>query len=425
MLDYANLRIAIVRNSESLPSDTSGARLWRSGLYAKYLHDKGYSVDWYTSSFDHYNGKQRTTVEKFEVGSSLHNRIKLVKTCGYNRNVSLKRFWDHACFAFKTFFLMKKAERPDLILCSYPTPDSCFAVMLFGKIYGVPVVLDVRDQWPDVFYEKRTGMKLFVSKLALLPYIVLKKISLSKSDTIMAANQDFLNWALRTANRTQSSSDFVNYIPFEAPQLTDKHYVECNEILCSSEFNKKSYLFTFAGTIGQMFDFDALYQSLDNGLIPDQNVGFLICGRGSELQNLKDKFSRFTCVYFTGQLDSRTVFALLQKSTALLAPYRDMANFRNHLPNKFMEYCAAGKPLVSSLTGYASKLLIDNEFGETYRTPNEFADIIRTYMCDDEKRHLHGENSRIMYQTIFNPKSILADMEKQLLSTIEKYKKGN
>src|SRR5204863_5451667 len=40
---------------------------------------------------------------------------------------------------------------PDVILCSYPTIELCDAAVSYGRFHGVPVVLDIRDLWPDIF----------------------------------------------------------------------------------------------------------------------------------------------------------------------------------------------------------------------------------------------------------------------------------
>ena len=40
--------------------------------------------------------------------------------------------------------------RPDLILCSYPTIELSVEAVRYGRTHGIPVVLDVRDLWPDI-----------------------------------------------------------------------------------------------------------------------------------------------------------------------------------------------------------------------------------------------------------------------------------
>ena len=74
--------------------------------------------------------------------------------CGYSSNVSLARFRDHRQVA-ERFAAAAAAEprRPDIIVAGLPTIELCLESTRYGKQRGVPVVLDMRDMWPDVFLE--------------------------------------------------------------------------------------------------------------------------------------------------------------------------------------------------------------------------------------------------------------------------------
>jgi len=45
--------------------------------------------------------------------------------------------------------LTKNEVPPHIILCTLPTIDLYFATTIYGKKVRVPVVLDIRDMWPD------------------------------------------------------------------------------------------------------------------------------------------------------------------------------------------------------------------------------------------------------------------------------------
>ena len=54
---------------------------------------------------------------------------------------------------FNEIALSNHIEFPDLILCAYPAIELSRAGVQFANKIGVPVVVDIRDLWPDIFVE--------------------------------------------------------------------------------------------------------------------------------------------------------------------------------------------------------------------------------------------------------------------------------
>lgn len=414
-------KIVIVRNSESLPNDVSGGRFWRSGLYVKWLFNRGHDVRWMISSFDHYNQRNRRQILPFDNESELHKTVEMISTCGYTKNVSVKRLWDHFSFGVKVFFKLCLNEKPDVIVCSFPTPESSFFVSLYGRLFGVPVVLDIRDKWPDVFLEtQRHSLKKLVVSGMLLPYFVMKKLSMKMATSLVAANPDFLNWGISAAGRAKSEKDFVSFIPFEIPKTQQKNFDESGLIFQRANVADGELVITFAGTLGQMFSFEALKSVVYRCRSDQLALKFILCGQGSSLERLKKEFSDFPEVFFPGQVSASTVFCLLKRSDLLLAPYKEMDNFKNHLPNKFMEYCAAGRPILSSLSGYAKGIINDNRIGKTYTDEVSLYEAIVYYSSDSATLVEHSINAENLYKSVFHPSIILNDFEERLTRTVIK-----
>jgi glycosyltransferase involved in cell wall biosynthesis len=100
----------------------------------------------------------------------------------------------------------------------------------------------------------------------------------------------------------------------------------------------------------------------------------------------------------------------------LLAPYKDLDNFRNHLPNKFMEYSSSGKPMLSSLRGTASDFLEEHQCGITYADGDELFSAIDKYSSNNDMCEQHASNARKMYLERFHPDVIMSGLEKWLRS---------
>lgn len=398
-------KIIIVRNSEVLPSD-KGGRLWRSGMYAKYFLSEGKKVDWVVSSFDHYNKLQRT---REYIGED----VVMLNSPGYRANVSIARIIDHLIFSIKLFWYLCKQKNVEFILCSYPTPESSFMSVLVGKIKKIPVVIDIRDLWPDVFLDTTSSKFFNIKRFLLSPYNFMLKFSMRNASIVMAVNKEFLSWGQKYRKEESKKNDFISFIPFEEPEVTPNDKEIASKILKDSKFDDNSLLIVFGGTIGSMFEFDTLLEALKISKENDFKVNVLICGNGESLDFWKRKFEGLNNVYFSGRVKANVLFALLAKADLLFACYKNISGFYGHLPNKFMEYCSAGKPIVNGLKGYAADLIDDYNSGMNYNNANELYEIFNFY-SQKENLTIHSTNARLLYEKKFHPDVIFSDLKKNL-----------
>ena len=59
-------------------------------------------------------------------------------------------------------------------------------------------------------------------------------------------------------------------------------------------------------------------------------------------------------------------------------------NFRLNAPNKFGEYLSASLPILVSVSGIMSELLLENDCGYEYKSSDELVDLINKYYESDE-----------------------------------------
>jgi len=121
-----------------------------------------------------------------------------LKTPGYRRNISMSRFIDHMVFGFKAgFFIIKERKKIKTIFASHPTVDGAFVSVILGRIFGIKVIVDVRDLWPDLFYDivGKAPISKLLLKLALFPYTLMTIITFSIARNISAPTGSYLEWA--------------------------------------------------------------------------------------------------------------------------------------------------------------------------------------------------------------------------------------
>ena len=98
-------------------------------------------------------------------------------------------------------------DPPDAIIVSLPTLELALEAVNYGKMRNIPVIVDIRDLWPDVF-------ETVVPKFAhwLLKYItgpMKKKLAevCENATAIFGITEEYLKWGLSKSNRQRTKDD--------------------------------------------------------------------------------------------------------------------------------------------------------------------------------------------------------------------------
>ena len=144
------MKIWIMKTGEPIPTSQNKDRLMRMGMLAEELNKRGHNVIWFSNTFDHLK-KQQLYNKDTIVNVTDNYSIYLIHAMGYKRNISVSRIINHKVIAKKFSRIAKKLDKPDLIYASFPTIDYAEEAIKYGKRNNVPVIIDIRDLWPDIF----------------------------------------------------------------------------------------------------------------------------------------------------------------------------------------------------------------------------------------------------------------------------------
>jgi glycosyltransferase involved in cell wall biosynthesis len=161
----------------------------------------------------------------------------------------------------------------------------------------------------------------------------------------------------------------------------------------------------FAGSFGRSYDLAPLLEAART-FAGDPSVQFVIAGDGERGAAWRDAARGSPNVVLTGWVDGPKVAALLDGASIGVAAYAEGA--LQGLPNKLLEYLAAGIPVVSSLAGEAAALLARHECGLTYaaREPATLLSALETLLHDADARQRMGRNARATYLDQFTSERI-------------------
>lgn len=384
------MRIWIVTVGETLPTDGHGDdRLLRAGILATMLAQRGKDVVWWSSTFDHVRKQQRFPGDtSFRLESGV--LLKLLHGCGYARNVSLKRLVDHAMLARKFTRQAGDMPRPDVILCSLPPLELPVAATRYGERHRVPVIIDVRDLWPDLFLELVPHWARATANVFLAPMWKQARQACRKATTITGNSPHFVDWGIALAGRARTPWDrhFWHGYAARTPghdQLQAAYAFWSRWGVASSD---EVFTACFFGAIGPQSELETVIEAARLLERSEKQFRFVLCGKGDRLDALRKEAADCPSVIFPGWIGAPEIWTLMRMSAVGLAVYRSNVGYVSNLPNKPIEYLSAGLPVISSLSGFLEDFLAQHGCGATF--PNGNAQCLAGLLSD-----LHDDRARL------------------------------
>lgn len=411
------MNIWIVTVGEPIPTDAEGVRLLRSGILASLLHEKGHKVTWWNSSFDHNRRILRTNrTEKFCFKKDFD--IFLLYGGGYKKNISFQRFYDHYLIAREFKKESRNLPKPDIILCSLPTVELSYQVAKYKKEFKIPYLLDIRDLWPDIFYDYVPGFLRPLLKLILYPLQYQVTYACKNADGILGHTGLFVDWGISRAERAKSFYD--RDFPFGYPTKTWPN----EEIQLALEnwrargisHVENGLIVCFFGTIASQFDLETVIKAASILEGKGYSFKFVLCGDGDYLHAFKELANGVESIVFPGWVDSLEIRALLELADLGIAPYFNNAGFGMSLPNKIIEYLSGGIPIISSLEGFYLDFIKKFHCGWSYKLndPQELANLLERILENKNELKKYSENAEYTFNKYFRAEDIYSDMIKHL-----------
>lgn len=358
------MRVWLIQTGEPLPIDGEAPRLLRTGIMARALAARGHDVTWWCSTFNHWTKSHRyqtnTTVEVSD-----RYRLRLLHSPGYRRNVSFSRIVDHRVLA-RTFDREIHVEgEPDVILCSFPTIEMADVVTDFGKQRGIPVIIDVRDLWPDAFLSFVSGPLKPLAKVLLAGMYRKTRRALQRCDAIVGVSQSYLEWGLFQSGRLRQENDAVFPLGYERASPSSGELEAAEKNLRHAGVDPSRTICWFIGTFGRTYDLETVIDAARRLHEKNDNrAQFVLSGEGGNVEECRRHARGLDNVIFTGWLDSNAIEWMMRSAGIGLAAYA--ADAPQGLPNKLFEYLSAGLPILSSLGPEARALLETQRCGVTY-----------------------------------------------------------
>ena len=405
------VRIWLITVGEPLPIDGKNDRLLRTGILANILEQEGHEVLWWTSSFDHVRKCQRCGTDSTKALGDRY-RITMLHANGYRNNISIARLLNHRGVAEKFRRFSEVQQKPEIILCSLPTVELCIQAVHYGRKNHIPVVIDVRDLWPDIITEIAPGWAQGAMKLLLASMYRDVREACKKATAIFALTPEFLRWGLSYAGRDAGNLDRVFPMGYTSISPIREEVEEATARWRSLGVNKEEFNVCYFGAIGHQSDFETVIAAAKILLKGPRIFRFVICGSGDMFEYYKKMGAGCSNVLFPGWINRTDIWSLMRISSMGLVAFVNKANYTLNLPNKPIEYFSAGLPIVSSLSGVLERLLSENHCGVTYEEgrPDSLAEALVRLYDDRDALEIMSRNSRALYERSFVAERVYEEM---------------
>jgi glycosyltransferase involved in cell wall biosynthesis len=384
------VNVWVVKTSEMLATDSDNGRLLRSGIVANMLDERGHRVTWWMSTFDHANRRNRTPTELTRPFGT-RGTIRMLYSPGYRASISFARLRDHTLWGRAFGAAVESAARPDVILCAYPTIEAAAVCVAYGARHGVPVVLDLRDMWPDIFSEYAPAPLRPLAQALLWPWRARARAALRGATALFGITDEFLAWGLRFAGRPQNAWDGAFMLAFPDPlpaspvdpaaQSAESFWDE-RGVTAGNAFN----VVLVGSMTKRRFEMPTVLAAARELQHDAGQVKFILAGDGDDLQEYRREAAHCANVEFPGWLSAAQIRSLLARAHLGLVPYRNTPDLLMSVPNKVGEYFAAGVPVATCLHGTLARLLAQRRCGMQFEAqqPETLVALVRRLRADAE-----------------------------------------
>lgn len=391
------MNIWTIKEGEPLPIDECPGRQMRCGIISKMLVERGHNVTWWTSDFFHQTkNRLRHADTVIEISDQFRLHMLHAKTV-YKQNISFKRIVYSMQLGKALRKAMMKMDKPDVIICAFPLIDFAYEATLYAKRNDIPIIVDVRDFWPDIIWERFPKNLQSLAKHACKFLVMKTDYVMKNADVVIGTTPKSMEF-VATHGRLQKKDDGIYYLAYKEKNWSDGEKEKAEKYWKEKGISKDDFLLCWTGQISlQRTDFEMVCDVIAE--LP--SCKFVICGDGVSRQELEGKYRHCENIIFPGFLNQEELEALMKIASVGVIPNRDTFDFRDTINNKAIEYMAGSLCIFTTLKGLLRDIVERNEFGLYFENRTELKSYIEKMVHAPELLEKYKQNSRKYYEDHF------------------------
>ena len=288
---------------------------------------------------------------------------------------TVRRIANYVSYMLSAVLASLRLPRPDVILATSPQFFCGWAGVLASRLRRVPLVLEIRDIWPESI--QAVGALGNRRLLRLLEWLE-RKMYLS-AHHIVAAGQGYRDNIVGKANVASRISVITNGVDLRrfAPRSPDVDFLHARGLT-------GKFVCSYVGTIGMAHGLGVVVEAAK--ILAGKgrsDVGFCLVGDGASRRWLEEEAERAgvsDLVVFTGRQPKERIPAILASSDACLIHLKRCKLFGTVIPSKIFETLAMARPIIMGVQGEAQAIVMQAGGGVPMEpdSPQSLVDAVET-----------------------------------------------
>ena len=205
-------------------------------------------------------------------------KVNLIKSIKLN-NQNLSKLINDIYFSFKTFFLLLRIQKYNLIITQTNPPSIIFIVYLISLIRRIDYVIVAMDIYPDVFFETYKNIKNNLIKNFI--YYLFSNVY-RKATNIISIGDKMTEVLIKKGVREENIKKIYNWDPFCNSQINSYRTLKNRP-----RFLESKILILYIGNFGTAHDWLSIAQAIQLSDLKPSQIKILFISKGRELSNLK------------------------------------------------------------------------------------------------------------------------------------------
>ena len=287
----------------------------------------------------------------------------------------------------------------------------------------MPVILDMRDMWPDIFLESFPPSLRFLGRILLSTIFKEARKACAGATAITGITDAFVDWGVDKAGRSRLTQDISFPMGYPMQNFAPDKIKEAESFWDTYGIGKKNngFIACFLGNFGRQLDVDVLIQAARILKKKHRSVYFVLCGLGDFLGSYRRMAADIPEVIFPGWVDAATMHVLMVRSSVGLDPLPDRYDFLATINNKAIEYMSTGLPIISSPDhGVLHNLLKKYRCGASYASGNAeaLADLLSNLIDHPNELTAWSGNAEALFRGMFVAEKVYDRMADYLESFV-------
>lgn len=269
-------------------------------------------------------------------------------------------------------------EKPDIIM-----PREIMLAEAAGKIgkkYGIPVIMDMAENYPAVMKGWRKYYDNLINRILVhylnIPELVEKR-AVRLMDGIITVCQEQNDRLCNIYNYPENKLEIVHNTP---------DIYNFQGVRKGADVPPK--IFAYHGFINSERNLDKLIIGFDIAAKENSFIHLVIAGDGEELQTLKNlaaKLDSSDRIIFKGRYNFNDLKDLYSEMDVGILPYRIDEHINHTISNKLFDYIAAGKPVIVSMAKPMIRIINETNAGKyaDCNNPENIAEAIKEISAEN------------------------------------------